>query len=146
MNSSAGFRGRGWKRLPAAALFAAAAALFSPASAQELPSQGLSLEEAVICEAIRDLRPVNPAIAFPIETGRILCFTRFAAIDEETFVLHRWYRKDDWVTEKKLVLKPPQWSTYSSIQLRESDKGPWRVAIVGADGRILSILRFSVTE
>ncbi len=109
-------------------------------------SPRLSLAQAVVCETIRDLQPVNAGITFSIEHGKIMCFTRFAAITSETFILHRWYRRDELVSEKKLVLKPPQWSTYSSIQLRESDKGPWHVSIVDAKDQTITILRFSVTE
>ena len=106
----------------------------------------IELQRAVICENVKDLQPVNPAIAFSLTIGKVFCYTEFSSITQETFVLHKWYRQDALVTEKKLLLKPPRWSTYSSIQLRESDKGPWRVNVVNADGQTLKILRFSVTE
>lgn len=119
---------------------------FSSGFAQNPQKQILSLEQAVVCENIKDFRPVNPGLTFSIENGSIICFTRFAVISEETFIWHRWYRKGELVTEKQLVLKPPQWSTYSLIQLREFDKGPWRVDIVDANDQVITILRFSVTE
>ena len=50
------------------------------------------------------------------------------------------------ITVKKLTLNPPKWSSFSSIQLRESDKGPWRVEINNENGDILKVLRFSITE
>jgi hypothetical protein len=53
---------------------------------------------------------------------------------------------DKLSTKKKLVLKPPRWSTFSSIQLREADKGPWRVEITDDDENILRILRFSIVD
>ena len=132
-------------------LLFAADAMYAPAMADEDMSaqpglQQLKLERAVVCEGIEDLKPINPAITFSIERGSIMCFTRFAAVASETYILHRWYRRDELVSEKKLVLKPPRWSTYSSMQLRESDKGPWRVNIVASDETVLTILRFSVTE
>jgi hypothetical protein len=49
-------------------------------------------------------------------------------------------------TKKKLFLKPPSWSTYSSIQLREADKGPWRVEVTDDKGKLFATLRFSVTD
>jgi hypothetical protein len=45
-----------------------------------------------------------------------------------------------------LTLKPPRWSTFSSIQLREADKGPWRVEIVDEKDRLHKTLRFSITD
>ena len=114
--------------------------------AQDPQAQRIILMEAVVCEDVRELRPVNPAIVFPIGTGSIACFTRFDVLSGETFIRHRWYRRDELVTEQQLVLKSPQWSTFSRIQLREFDKGPWRIEIVDSDNRVLTILRFSVTE
>lgn len=129
-----------------AVLLLAAAGPFSSGFARDTQADRAILKEAVVCEVVRDFRPVNPAITFSIEKGSITCFTRFAFISSETFISHRWYRKDKLVTEQQLVVKPPQWSTYSSIQLREFDKGPWRVDIVDPNNRVLTILRFSVTE
>jgi hypothetical protein len=114
--------------------------------AQNAPKKRLKIEQAMICEAVREFQPINPGITFSIANGSIACFTRFDAVPVETFIGHRWYRKDELVTEQKLILKPPQWSTYSRIQLREFDKGPWRVEIVDSDNQVISILRFSVTE
>jgi hypothetical protein len=99
-----------------------------------------------MCESIEALEPYNTAVAFSIQVGRISCFTAFEGIRSETFAMHRWYRRDTMVTVKRLTLKPPNWSTYSSIQLREADKGPWRVEIRSADNRLLQTLRFSVTD
>lgn len=115
-------------------------------SAEEASADRIALETAVMCEAVKDLQPINQAIAFSITIGKVICYTEFSGIPRETVVLHRWYRRDVLVTEKKLALKPPRWSTFSSIQLRESDKGPWRVNIVNSDEQTLKILRFSVTE
>jgi hypothetical protein len=107
---------------------------------------GLILTKAVMCEAIKTLEPFNTAVAFPISVGKISCFTTFIGIGSATHALHKWYRRDILMTTKRLTLKPPNWSTYSSIQLREADKGPWRVEILSADNRLLKTLRFSVTD
>jgi len=127
-------------------LIVANVAIHPAAFGEETGNGMINIEKAVICEAVQNLKPVHPAIAFSIKIGKVLCYTEFSEISQETFVFHRWYRRDELVTEKKLVLKPPQWSTYSSIQLRESDKGPWRVNIVNVHDQTMKILRFSVTE
>jgi hypothetical protein len=49
-------------------------------------------------------------------------------------------------TQVRLRLHPPNWATFSTIQLREADKGPWRVEVTDQDGRIFTILRFSITD
>lgn len=106
----------------------------------------LRLKRAVMCESIDNYEPQFIAVAFSINVGKISCFTAFEGIGSKTYAQHRWYRRDELITTKRLTLKPPSWSTYSSIQLREADKGPWRVEIFSADNRLLRVLRFSVTD
>jgi hypothetical protein len=106
----------------------------------------LSLVQALVCEDVKDGIPSNPAIAFSISAGKIYCYTLFDQIAEDTFVYHHWFFRDKPSARIRLSLKHPRWSTYSSIQLREADKGPWRVEITDAGGRIIKNLRFSVTD
>jgi hypothetical protein len=110
------------------------------------PSDQAKLVRAVLCERIEDFEPVQIAVVFSIDAGQISCFTSFDAVPDTTFVLHKWYRRDALVTSKRLTLKSPSWSTYSSIQLREADKGPWRVDIYNANNKLLKTLRFSVSD
>lgn len=104
------------------------------------------LAYAVMCEGIVDYEPVNVAVVFSISGGKISCYTSFKNVPSATFTIHRWYRRDVLVTTKRLTLKSPSWSTYSSIQLREADKGPWRVEIFDHEEHLVRTLRFSVTN
>jgi len=106
----------------------------------------LNLANAVMCESIENFKPVHPSAVFPVSSGSVMCFTGFDVVPKTMDVFHDWIKKDTPVYRKKLVLKPPRWSTVSSIKLRESDKGPWRVEVRDSDGKLLSILRFSITE
>ncbi len=109
-------------------------------------SGALTLVQAVMCEGIKDYRPLNPAIVFSVDVDKVSCFTSFDAVRERTFVYQEWFHRDKLNTKRKLFLQPPRWSTFSSIQLRETDKGPWRVEITDEQGRVLRILRFSITD
>jgi hypothetical protein len=128
--------------------------LFSPCSfSQDIQNsksndvqKKLMMDRAVMCEDIKDLTPQNPAVVFSIKIGKVSCFTSFDPVPEKTFVYHKWFHKDDPSTKKRLTLQPPRWATYSTIQLRETDKGPWRVEISDQKGNILRILRFSITD
>jgi hypothetical protein len=113
-----------------------------PISAQKKPT----LVKAVMCEAFNGQEAVNPAIVFPITIGKVYCFTYFDPVPEKAVVFHRWYLRDRLNSNIKLRLQPPRWSTYSNIQLRDADKGPWRVEIADENGRILNVLRFSITD
>ena len=108
--------------------------------------QALALGRAVMCESIAGYEPANIAVVFSINIGKISCYTAFENIPSTTYTIHRWYRRDELVTTYRLTLKPPRWATYSSIQLREADKGPWRVEILDEQENLMRILRFSVTD
>ncbi|MBU0987328.1 MAG: DUF2914 domain-containing protein [Proteobacteria bacterium] len=99
-----------------------------------------------MCEEIKDYAPYNAAVVFSIAIGKVSCFTAFDPVPEKTFIYHEWYHQDKPSTKKKLYLQPPRWSTYTSIQLRETDKGPWRVEIIDHKGNLLDVVRFSITD
>ncbi len=117
---------------------------------QHTPSDSNSLKlllsQAVMGEKVENLLPVRPAIAFSVGIGQVYCFTAFDPVPQPTVVFHRWFHRDELSTQTRLRLYPPKWSTYSVIQLRETDKGPWRVEISDQEGHIFSILRFSITD
>lgn len=106
----------------------------------------LTLVHAAMCEGIKEYSPINPAIVFSIEIGKVSCFSSFDPVPEETYIYQKWYYRDKLSTTQKLLLKPPRWSTFSSIQLREADKGPWRVEITDHEGNLLDVLRFSIVN
>jgi len=110
-------------------------------------STGLKITKAVICEEIKDGQTINEGVIFSSDLGKITCYSEFDSITEKTTIYHCWYFKDNLRAKKKpLVLYPPKWSTFSQIEPRETDKGPWRVEITDQDGNILQTLRFSITD
>jgi hypothetical protein len=119
--------------------------------AQNSPSQQNApppvLKKAVLCEkVVNSNKPVNEGVVFSSNLGRLICFTDFDPVYEETVIYHKFYFKDKLSSKFQLTLKPPRWAAQSSIQLRESDKGPWRVEITDAEDNILSTIRFSITD
>lgn len=106
----------------------------------------LNLDLAVMCEDIFENAPRNETIVFSAAKEKALCFTAFDSVPEKTFVYHNWYYRDMSSARIRLALHPPRWSTYSSIQIRKTDIGPWRVEIVDDKGQLLRVLRFSITD
>jgi hypothetical protein len=102
--------------------------------------------QAVMCESIEDYLPINPAVVFSTSQGEVFCFSNFDPVLEKTFIVHKWYKQDKLVFTMRLVLSPPKWSSFSRIQIRDADKGPWRVEISDADDKLLKILRFSMAD
>ena len=124
--------------------FPAAAQEHSPANTDTAPK--LSLKQATMCEHVENLTPVNSGLVFSVSSGQVCCFTSFDPVPQHTIIYHRWFRRDELSTQTRLRLYPTKWSTYSVIQLRETDKGPWRVEIIDQNGRVFDVLRFSITD
>ena len=114
----------------------------SPASSTEKPT----LVQATVCASLKEGSPCNAGAVFPVNQGKVLCFSSFDPVPRKTFIIHSWFHRDVLITRQKLTLNPPRWSTYSSIELREADKGPWRVEIADRDEQVLETLRFSITD
>jgi hypothetical protein len=106
----------------------------------------LTLGRAAVCEGVKEREPVNGAVLFSVRLKRLYCFTAFEVVPYETVIHHIWYQRDVQRADVKLKVQPPRWSTYSTVSLRDSDKGPWRVDITDDGGRVLRTLRFSITD
>ena len=117
-----------------------------PRIAKPEPDQQLRLKQAVMCQRVENLTPVNPGLVFSVSSGQVCCYSSFDPVPRHTAVYHRWYHRDELSTQTRLRLYPKKWSTYSVIQLRETDKGPWRVEIVDQRGHVFDVLRFSITD
>jgi hypothetical protein len=110
------------------------------------PPQRPKLSTATMCERIDNLTPTRPGIVFSVSNGQVCCFTSFDPVPQPALIYHRWYHRDELSTQTRLRVYPPKWSTYSVIQLRETDKGPWRVEVTDQNGRVFTVLRFSITD
>ncbi|MGD2099705.1 MAG: DUF2914 domain-containing protein [Desulfobacterales bacterium] len=106
----------------------------------------LELFQALMCEEIYSNAPRNPTAAFSVKQKKAICFTSFSQVPQKMIIYHNWYHRDVPSAKIRLTLKPPRWSTYSSIELNTADIGPWRVEITTEAGTVLEVLRFSVTE
>ncbi|OQY52473.1 MAG: hypothetical protein B6230_02615 [Desulfobacteraceae bacterium 4572_89] len=112
----------------------------------EQPKAKMVMVQSVMCEAIENFQPVNPAVAFSISLGEVFCFSSFDPVLEKTYIFHNWYKKDKLIFSMRLTLSPPKWSSFSRIQIREADKGPWRVEIRDTADTLLKTLRFSMVD
>jgi len=106
----------------------------------------LELFQALMCEEILASAPRNPTIVFSITQKKAVCYSSFDPVPQKSVIYHHWFHRDVPSAKIRLILNPPRWSTFSSIQLRRTDIGPWRVEITDEKGRVLGVLRFSVTD
>lgn len=109
-------------------------------------SQKPVLSKAIMCEKVENLNPIRPAIVFSVSAGQVYCFSSFDPVNQPGLIYHRWFHRNELSTQTRLRLYPPKWATYSVIQLRETDKGPWRVEISDQSGHVFEVIRFSITD
>ena len=106
----------------------------------------LEIFQALMCEDVLANAPRNPTIVFSITQKKAFCYSSFDPVPQKSVIYHNWFHRDVPSAKIRLILNPPRWATFSTIQLRKTDIGPWRVEITDEKGGILGVLRFSVTD
>ena len=109
-------------------------------------AEQLKLFQALMCEEVVDNAPRNPTVVFSASREKAVCFSLFDPVPQKSVIYHNWFHRDVPSARIQLVIIPPRWSTRSSIQLRRTDIGPWRVEITDENGKVFGVLRFSVTD
>jgi len=107
---------------------------------------GMVLADAVMCQGIKNYKPVGAAVVFSISLGEVFCYSSFDPVYETTYIYHKWYKRDQLIFTMRLTLSPPKWASFSRIQIRDADKGPWRVQIEDDKANLLETLRFSMAD
>ena len=126
----------------------AASLVVLPVVAEETAStqggQGLAVQQAAICTGVVDRTPAGAAEVFEAGVGKLWCFTRIVGIPADTTITHVWYKGDQKVHEQQLTIHAPAWRTWSNKTIPPEWKGAWHVDVVGADGSVLTTLRFNI--
>jgi hypothetical protein len=104
------------------------------------------LGDVFVCGLVEGARPLGRAVVFPSAHDRLYCYSNFPQVARQEQVTHRWFFRDREVAQFKLVIQPPRWSSYSSLKISAERKGPWRVEVIGEEGALLGVARFSVVD
>ncbi len=133
------------------AILAVAAALLQafPAAAAEPinPEAGRTQAGAVfVCASVTSGKPQGRSIVFSAAQGTLYCYSDFARVAAPEQTTHRWFFRDREVAQFRLAIQPPRWSSYSSLKIPPESKGPWRVEVLGPEGRLYGVARFSIVE
>ena len=75
---------------------------------------GLDMADAVITTAVVDREPVDDVEVFPIQDGKLYCFTRITGAGEPTTVYHLWYYGEQLMSRVELPVNSPDWRTWSA--------------------------------
>ena len=112
------------------------------AMAQE--EEGLKVEDAAICTAVKDRAPEGAGTSFPADVGKLYCFTKIVGAKEETKVKHVWYQGDNELATVELKVGVGSWRTNSSKNIEATRKGAWKVEVQDAGGKVLETLNFTI--
>ena len=106
------------------------------------PVLAVEVVDAVITTAIVDREPVDSVEAFPIQNGKLYCFTRIIGAEDSTVVYHVWYREEQLMSRVELPVNSPDWRTWSAKRFLEDWPGNWHVEIQDANGNRLRKVDF----
>lgn len=104
----------------------------------------VEITDAVITTAVVDREPVDAVEAFPVQNGKLFCFTRVMGAEEPTVIYHLWYREGQLMSRVELPVKSSSWRTWSAKNLLEDWPGDWRVEVQDATGQLLQTLSFQL--
>lgn len=108
------------------------------------PALAVEVVDAVITTAIVDRAPVDSVEVFPIQNGKLYCFTRIIGAEDSTVVYHVWYRDEQLMSRVELPVNSPDWRTWSAKRFLEGWPGKWHVEIQDANGNRLRKVDFQL--
>jgi hypothetical protein len=112
----------------------------APASAS---AGGVSIGDAQLCTSLSSSYRCDAA-GSTVRPGRLVFYTRLVA-DQNTSVVHRWYRGDELRQSMRLNVPARRqgFRTFSRATVTASE-GEWRVELRTRDGQLLHTERFTV--
>ena len=102
----------------------------------------MTVEELVLCAAIKDRSPAGVADTFPSDIYSVCCYTKLAGSRDTPSITHVWYHGRTKMAEMKLAVRSLPWRTWSSKQMRKDWKGEWKVEVVTSDGVVIASKKF----
>ena len=108
------------------------------------PVLAVEVVDAVITTAIEDREPVDSVEVFPIQNGKLYCFSRIIGAEDSTVVYHVWYRDEQLMSRVELPVNSPDWRTWSAKRFLAEWPGQWHVEIQDADGNRLRKVDFQL--
>ena len=104
----------------------------------------VDVADAVITTAVINREPVDEVEAFPIQNGRLYCFTRITGAEEPTFVYHLWYHEETLMSRVELPVNSPDWRTWSAKKFLEDQPGEWHVDVLDVTGKLIRSVTFQL--
>lgn len=108
------------------------------------PVWAVEVDRLVITTAIVDREPIDSVEVFPVQNGKLYCFSRIVGAEPETKIYHVWYRDGQLMSRVELPVNSPDWRTWSAKSFLASWQGEWHVEIQDMSGLVLKKISFQV--
>lgn len=115
-----------------------------PTPVEPEDSGRFALKRIAIASTLQNKEPVDAGEVFPVNVGRLHCFTHVVNADGQKQIVHKWYYGDTVVSKVNLKVSGKSWRTHSTKTINPGQRGPWRVEVLGPDGEMLGEARFEI--
>lgn len=105
-----------------------------------------SVSRIVMTNGIEKREPINSAVVFDKDVGRVYCYTEIETDKYPTEVTHIWIYDKNIEAEIKLPVKSPKWRTFSSKAILDNWSGDWKVEVYSEKGKLIDSIDFKINE
>lgn len=105
-------------------------------------AQALYVSRALISLDVIDREPVGEGWRFPVQARQVYCYTVVEGAGSPTSITHAWYYEDRKVHTYTLPVEAASWRTWSYKNIAGSQKGDWKVEVLDAQGKVLTMVYF----
>ena len=104
----------------------------------------VKVEQFICSKNIVNRKPVGISNNFPVDTGKIYCFTKVKSKNIPTYIYHVWYKDNIKIAEIKLNVKYNSYRTWSYKSISKNDIGNWRIELLDKDKNKLAETSFAI--
>ena len=102
--------------------------------------------QTLACKKVKNNQPLYPGRRFPTDIGRVYCHTLFNNNSgKHSDIYHIWYMNGSLKAKVRIRVRDgKEIPAFSHREIKNSDKGTWKVEITDSDKKILDTVIFEV--
>ncbi|MFQ5935982.1 MAG: DUF2914 domain-containing protein [Acidiferrobacterales bacterium] len=130
-----------WSRLILLSIFVAVPLHATDTTNASVPPTEGWVARATLTTAMQEREPVDSVSSLSSDRTKLYYFTEIRDMTGQT-VKHRWEYNGELKAEVEFHIGGPRWRVYSSKTLLATWIGDWKVSVVDASGKPLSVNTF----
>ena len=102
--------------------------------------------QTIACKKVKNNQPLYPGRRFPTDIGRVYCHTLFNNNSgKHSDIYHIWYMNGSLKAKVRIRVRDgKEIPAFSHREIKNNDKGTWKVEITDSDKKILDTVIFEV--